>query len=548
MNENDVEVSRDIVGFVGADRPRFADETAALIRRRLVAVSLIISIVLAAAFLGNLLLPNVPLLKVRAIVLLIFVTSYLVLRSRVTLSAFQLRVFELVDFGALAIHLLLMMYLRVATFALSGDAASAISAQQQFLCACSVSILTYGIFMPNTWKRAALVLVPAASAPYIVLGILRSRVVEVTAALDSSNIMSPVPMPFVAAIIAIFGTHIINSVRRSEFKARQLGQYHLKEKLGIGGMGVVYEAEHRMLKRPCAIKLIKPESDADTKAIEQFEREVRSTAKLSHWNTVEIFDYGHTEDGTFYYVMELLPGLSLEELVERHGPMPAARAVRLLRQTCCALREAHAAGLIHRDIKPANIFAARRGGITDVAKLLDFGLVRQTVEDSDDTQSDKPGKGFSGSPAYMAPEQSVDFDKTDGRSDIYALGAVAYYMITGRPPFTGKNAFEVLRAHHTRAIVPPSQVNPSIPADVEQVLLRCLAKEAKDRYQSAEALEEALASCECADAWTDKIAASWWLEHEPRNSVQHSRKNADASDTEAVISATVEVQTPPDAD
>lgn len=248
----------------------------------------------------------------------------------------------------------------------------------------------------------------------------------------------------------------------------------------------------------CAIKLIKPESDADTKAIEQFEREVRSTAKLSHWNTVEIFDYGHTEDGTFYYVMELLPGLSLEELVERHGPMPAARAVRLLRQTCCALREAHAAGLIHRDIKPANIFAARRGGITDVAKLLDFGLVRQTVEDSDDTQSDKPGKGFSGSPAYMAPEQSVDFDKTDGRSDIYALGAVAYYMITGRPPFTGKNAFEVLRAHHTRAIVPPSQVNPSIPADVEQVLLRCLAKEAKDRYQSAEALEEALASCECA--------------------------------------------------
>lgn len=288
--------------------------------------------------------------------------------------------------------------------------------------------------------------------------------------------------------------------------------------------------------------MIKPENEADAKAIEQSEREVRSTAKLSHWNTVEIFDYGHTDDGTFYYVMELLPGLSLEALVERHGPMPSARAVHLLRQTCCALREAHAIGLIHRDIKPANIFAARRGGIADVAKLLDFGLVRQTVDDSQRDDSGSSTTGFSGSPAFMAPEQSIDYDKTDGRSDIYALGAVGYYMVTGRPPFTGKNAFETLRAHHIRAVIPPSQHCSSVPADVEQVLLRCLQKDANDRFPNAESLEAALASCDCASEWTDRMAAAWWAEHEPDALYHPSSSRTKLGGTEAISVPTIQVQ------
>lgn len=214
--------------------------------------------------------------------------------------------------------------------------------------------------------------------------------------------------------------------------------------------------------------------------------------------------------------MELLPGLSLEDLIKRHGQMPAERAVHFLRQTCGALREAHAIGLIHRDIKPANIFAASRRGIYDVAKLLDFGLVKQTAGDASENPSDKSTKGFSGSPSYMAPEQSIDYDKTEARGDIYAVGTVGYFLLTGQPPFTGKNGFEILRAHHARAIVAPSQLQPSIPADVEEVLLRCLAKTPDQRYQTAEALEDALASCECADTWTDRQAAEWWSRYEPQ--------------------------------
>ena len=180
----------------------------------------------------------------------------------------------------------------------------------------------------------------------------------------------------ILAVGSAFGARTISRLRRQVAEARQLGQYRLRRRIGAGGMGEVYLAEHQLLKRPCALKLIRPEDVADPKALERFEREVRLTATLSHPNTVEIYDYGRTEDGTYYYVMEYLPGLSLAELVERHGPLPPGRAVYLLRQVCLALREAHAAGLIHRDIKPSNIFAARRGGMDDVAKLLDFGLVR----------------------------------------------------------------------------------------------------------------------------------------------------------------------------
>ena len=179
----------------------------------------------------------------------------------------------------------------------------------------------------------------------------------------------------ILAVGSAFGARTISRLRRQVAEARQLGQYRLRRRIGAGGMGEVYLAEHQLLKRPCAVKLIRPDDVADPRALERFEREVRLTATLSHPNTVEIYDYGRTEDGTYYYVMEYLPGLSLAELVERHGPLPPGRVVYLLRQVCGALREAHAAGLIHRDIKPSNIFAARRGGMDDVAKLLDFGLV-----------------------------------------------------------------------------------------------------------------------------------------------------------------------------
>ena len=258
--------------------------------------------------------------------------------------------------------------------------------------------------MPNTWQRALAVLLPTACLPYLLVFWLRWQVPGVAEALSQDQMGKVLPAPLAAVLVAVFGTYVINSIRREAFKARQLGQYCLKKKLGSGGMGEVYQAEHHLLKRPCAIKLIKPGYRTDAAALARFEREVQSTAKLTHWNSVEIYDYGHADDGTFYYVMEFLPGLSLEDLVKCHGPLPPERAIHFLRQVCKALREAHAKGLIHRDIKPANVFAAERGGVYDVAKLLDFGLVREQVRNEGDAKLTQPGS-FSGSPLYMCPEQ-----------------------------------------------------------------------------------------------------------------------------------------------
>jgi len=277
-------------------------------------------------------------------------------------------------------------------------------------------------------------------------------------------------------------------------------------------MGEVYLAEHRMLKRPCAIKLIHPAQAGDPRVLARFEREVQLTARLSHWNTVEIFDYGRTDDGTFFYVMEYLPGLSLEDLLKRHGPLPAERVVHLLRQVCQALREAHDVGLIHRDIKPGNLFAAERGGLYDVVKLLDFGLVK-AVNENPSTRLSQEG-GISGTPLFMSPEQARGQSDLDARSDIYSLGAVAYALLTGRPPFDGANAMDVMIAHVRDEVVWPSEHHADIPDDLECVIVRCLAKSPADRFQDVDSLEQALAECAAADQWTQWHAARWWHEND----------------------------------
>jgi serine/threonine-protein kinase len=236
---------------------------------------------------------------------------------------------------------------------------------------------------------------------------------------------------------------------------------------------------------------------------------VKATASLTHWNTIEIFDYGRTEDGTFYYVMELLPGLSLDDLNRRFGPLPPGRVIHFLRQVCHALREAHQKGLIHRDLKPANIFAAERGGVYDVAKVLDFGLVKETFPNSQDAKLTQPGT-FSGSPLYMCPEQVKSSDTMDARGDIYSLGAVAYELAAGCPPFMGDSPWDIIVAHTRDPVVPPSEHNTGIPSDLEAVIVRCLQKQPADRYQDVDALDNALAECCSAGQWTDKEAREWW--------------------------------------
>ncbi len=230
---------------------------------------------------------------------------------------------------------------------------------------------------------------------------------------------------------------------------------------------------------------------------------------LSHPNTIEIFDYGHSDDGTFYYVMEFLPGMSLADLVRHYGPLPPGRAVYLLRQVCGRWLEAHRLRLVHRDLKPANLFVAILGGKCDVAKVLDFGLVKLTAPEATQLTADYT---VSGTPQYMSPEQAMSVSEIDGRADIYALGAILYFMLTGRPPFDGATPTELMIAHARDPVVPPSQIRLGIPADLEAVALRCLSKKPSDRYAGARELSFALAACASAAEWDETKAEEWWAD------------------------------------
>jgi serine/threonine-protein kinase len=315
---------------------------------------------------------------------------------------------------------------------------------------------------------------------------------------------------------AIYGAHRIEGLRRETLEARKLGQYQLLQRLGAGGMGEVCLAEHLLLRRPCAIKLIRPDRTGDVQHLRRFEREVQATATLTHPNTVQVYDYGHAADGTFFYVMEYLPGLTLEQLVERHGPLPANRTVHFLRQVCGALREAHAIGLIHRDLKPGNVMVCERGGQHDTAKLLDFGLVIPLGGSSVSEKLTQEG-AIAGTPAYMAPEQASGQEALDARSDIYSVGALAYFLLTGRPPFAGRSAVKVLAAHLYEAPAPLTKYRTDVPAELEAVVMRCLAKTPAERFPDASGLERALAGCLNGAEWGEREAANWWASHNQRD-------------------------------
>jgi serine/threonine-protein kinase len=434
----------------------------------------------------------------------------------------NLRLAELVVFGLPAAFFVLLQHHSILLDADRGF----MSAPMSFWL---LLIFTHAMFIPNTWRRAARVIGAMTMSPLMLIAGMMLSYPQVAAVMTVVDMMQHVLVVAVAAIAAVFGARLINTLRREAFEARQLGQYRLISLLGAGGMGEVYLAEHRMLKRPCAVKLIRPERAGDSQVLARFEREVRMTARLSHWNTVEIFDYGRTDDGTFFYVMEYLPGLSLEEMLERHSPLPAERVIHLLRQTCQGLREAHSIGLIHRDIKPGNLFAAQRGGVYDVIKLLDFGLVKPVAE-MHSTRLTQEG-AISGTPLFMSPEQASGARDVDARSDIYSLGAVAYMLLTGRPPFERKTPLEVLIAHARDQVSPPSQLRADVPADLEAIVLRCLDKQPEDRYQDTDSLELALSQCEAADQWTQSRAASWWHANAPASEAPAS--NGDESFTGA---------------
>jgi len=278
---------------------------------------------------------------------------------------------------------------------------------------------------------------------------------------------------------------------------------------------VVYKAHHALLRRETAIKLLLPDK-ADPDAIARFEQEVRLTCRLTHPNTIQVFDYGHTPDGIFYYAMEYLDGLNLHELVHRYGAQPEARVVHILGQVCDSLTEAHAVGLIHRDIKPANVFLCDRGGVADSVKVLDFGLVKHVnTQSGQPITLDTPGAdGIVGTPNFIAPETIQDCNQADARSDLYSLGALGYYLLTGREVFDGDSVAELCRKHLSETPVSPGQrAGKKFDAGLETLLLSCLAKDPVARPQSARELAQALAACLLADQWTPDQRAVWWAGH-----------------------------------
>jgi len=309
-----------------------------------------------------------------------------------------------------------------------------------------------------------------------------------------------------ATAVATVASKVIYGLHEKAREARQLGQYSLEEKIGEGGMGTVYRARHAMLRRPTAVKLLS--GDGSEEQLRRFEREVQLTARLTHPNTISVYDYGRTPDGVFYYAMELLDGLTLEDLVRRHGAQAPGRVIHILSQACGALREAHGIGLIHRDIKPANIYLCRRGDIPDFVKVLDFGLVRQTKTNGELSQTNL--NAVVGTPLYLAPEAIVTPHQIDARADLYALGCVAYFLATGVTPFSGQTAVEVCAHHLHTPPVPPSARHP-VPEDLERVILSCLAKDPAERPQSAQALSQALERCVDRGAWRESDAEAWWL-------------------------------------
>jgi serine/threonine-protein kinase len=308
-------------------------------------------------------------------------------------------------------------------------------------------------------------------------------------------------------LLAAWATRVIYGLRKDVRDAKKLGQYIVEEKIGEGGMGTVYRAQHGLLKRPTAIKLLSPERNAP-EDIDRFRREVQMTAKLRHPNTVTIYDYGCTEDGTFYYAMELLDGVTLLEIVRAEGRLPQSRVIHIMRQCAMALHEAHGMGLVHRDIKPNNIMLTQQGGEHDVTKVLDFGLVKNVDSEADVTKT--WSEAIIGTPSFMSPEQILDPPSIDARSDLYALGAVGYYLLAGRFVFDGTNPIEIC-AQHLSAIPEPlssasaCDVNP----DLERIIMQCLEKKRDDRPASGAEIAEQLRALPI-DPWSQQDAAQWW--------------------------------------
>jgi serine/threonine-protein kinase len=385
-----------------------------------------------------------------------------------------------------------------------------------------VVIVFYAAIIPTTPRKMLLVGLIAATMNPVTMLIGHARGVADIGGWSSVLLMHHPDYLLVGVAVVI--AHVVTGLGEAVSRAREMGSYQLGSLLGRGGMGEVYRATHRMLARPAAIKLINPETlqakngEAADMAVKRFRREAEAAASLRSPHTVELYDFGVTEDQTMYFVMELLDGMDLESFVREYGPLPATRVIHILRQVCESLEEAHAGGMVHRDIKPANIHLGRLGLRHDFVKVLDFGLVKPVgVKPDERTLATASGLAI-GTPAYMAPEMALG-EAVDGRADIYALGCVAYFLLTGKLVFEGETYLQITVKHLQNDPVPPSKrtSNP-IPPALDRVVLACLAKQPNDRPSSAGELSRELAAID-VEPWGEDDARRWWEANRPRDTV-----------------------------
>ena len=379
----------------------------------------------------------------------------------------------------------------------------------------AVWVMLFTIVVPTSPRRALITALLSVSAvPVVIFTVASSGVTGEP--LNPLQFFFGLIFPYLLVVgMAYYGARAVNQLGKEVKRARELGSYQLEEKLGQGGMGEVWRARHRMLARPAAIKLIRPSANgnqgASPEAMQRFEREAQVTATLRSPHTVNLFDFGIASDGAFYYAMELLDGLDADRLIKKCGAMPPERAIHVLRQVCHSLSEAQSRGLVHRDIKPANIFLCRYGEEFDFVKVLDFGIVRASHDSADTKTIDTGELVVRGTPAFMAPEQALGAGGVDGRADIYSVGCLAFWLLTGHTVFAADTTMGHLLHHANTPPEPPSKrARIVIPKVLDQLVLKCLAKNPADRPQSAKELSSLLAAMPGATAWTQERAEEWW--------------------------------------
>ncbi len=472
----------DSVGSSSSLTDRFDESTRQLLRHRLMIAA--ITLICFILFVKILVLitgqttTRVFLMRATTMALLGGILVVLYRSPRISLR--WLRVIEVLVIAVPMTEALLVQYFETARLFESGEFERILTMRATIGGVVSLFIAIYGIFIPSDWRRTATILMIAALLP-TVLTMFQWNAVPEEVRSGLPLFVTPALM-FMMAVVGTLGAHVVHSIRRDAETALQYGQYRLTEEIGRGGMGIVYRAEHRMLKRPAAIKLIRLEAASKDGAVERFEREVQLMATLSHWNTVQIYDYGHTAAGDFYYVMEYLTGQTLAESLVENGVKNVESTVSIIIQICNGLEEAHDNTMVHRDLKPANIFLANCGGQRDVVKILDFGLAVSRLHV---TQDDS----VSGSPSYMSPEQILG-ESVDGRSDIYSIGCVFYECLVGRLLFDGRSITDVFNQHlgETRDL----EQLPQVASGFAPIIEKCVSRNRADRFDNVAQLRAAI--------------------------------------------------------